>query len=425
MLIDLFPRTHVRFTRLTRLGAHLGGLARWLHLRGFAAEVIRKRIRKAPALEALLPALGEGGLCELSQERLLELAPRPARENLYLSAHVRSLAIYLDELGLLRQTVATPGERVVDTYLDFLGQVRGLAACTISYHGHTVRELLTFPSEYAHAAGAVLTDAGFASMKPQLSDFLPVHVRHFLDAPGRVAQHPPAVHLPVHVRPFPDDPVRVALQPPAVLLPVLVRPFPGAPAKVVPCRVAHNPPAVPLVLLVRPFRDGPVRVAHHPIPLPLPVRVRPFPDVPVRVALHPPALLLPVRVRPFIDEPARVAHNPPAVPLVLLVRPFRDGPVRVAHHPIPLPLPVRVRPFPDVPARVALHPPALLLPVRVRPFTDVPVRVAHHPIPLPLPVSEETRFLILSAVPFPGERTRTLRQAALACAGPLCRGALA
>lgn len=144
MLIDLFPRTHVRFACLTRLGAHLGGLARWLHLRGFAAEAIRKRIRKAPALEALLPPLGEGGLSELSQQRLLELAPRPARKNPYLSALVRSLAKYLDELSLLRHTVATPAECAVNTYLDFLAQVRGLAASTLSYHGYTVREFLAF-----------------------------------------------------------------------------------------------------------------------------------------------------------------------------------------------------------------------------------------------------------------------------------------
>ena len=53
-------------------------------------------------------------------------------------------AAYLDELGLLRQTVATPGARLVSAYLDFLGQVRGYAASTLGYHGYTVRELLAF-----------------------------------------------------------------------------------------------------------------------------------------------------------------------------------------------------------------------------------------------------------------------------------------
>ena len=144
MLIDLFPRTHVRYTCLALLGTQLDGLARWLAARGFPAEAIRERIRKAPILEALLLPLGKGDLGQLSREQLLALAPRPARDNPYLSALVRSLAAYLDELGLLRQTVATPGARLVSAYLDFLGQVRGYAASTLGYHGYTVRELLAF-----------------------------------------------------------------------------------------------------------------------------------------------------------------------------------------------------------------------------------------------------------------------------------------
>ena len=144
MLIDLFPRAHVRYTCLALLGTQLDGLARWLAARGFPAEAIRERIRKAPILEALLLPLGKGDLGQLSREQLLALAPRPARDNPYLSALVRSLAAYLDELGLLRQTVATPGVRLVSAYLDFLGQVRGYAASTLGYHGYTVRELLAF-----------------------------------------------------------------------------------------------------------------------------------------------------------------------------------------------------------------------------------------------------------------------------------------
>ncbi len=101
MLIDLFPPAHVRYTCLALLGTQLDGLARWLEARGFPAEAIRERIRKAPALEALRLPLGKGGLGQLSREQLLALAPRPARDSAYLPALVRSLPAYLDELGLL------------------------------------------------------------------------------------------------------------------------------------------------------------------------------------------------------------------------------------------------------------------------------------------------------------------------------------
>ena len=57
MLIDLFPRAHARFLKLPLLGETLDGLAEWLAQQRFPPTPSRRRVRKAPVLEALpLPA---------------------------------------------------------------------------------------------------------------------------------------------------------------------------------------------------------------------------------------------------------------------------------------------------------------------------------------------------------------------------------
>ena len=71
MLIDLFPRAHARFLKLPLLGDYLDGLARRLTTQGFTPARIRRRVCKAPVLEAMLASLGIRGLGELSRECLL------------------------------------------------------------------------------------------------------------------------------------------------------------------------------------------------------------------------------------------------------------------------------------------------------------------------------------------------------------------
>ena len=51
MLIDLFPRAHVRFLKLPLLGSLLEGLDQWLAAQGFAPAAIRCLVSKAPVLE--------------------------------------------------------------------------------------------------------------------------------------------------------------------------------------------------------------------------------------------------------------------------------------------------------------------------------------------------------------------------------------
>ena len=150
MLIDLFPRTAVRYLKLPLLGDTLDGLSRWLAARGFQPARIRRRIRKAPLLEAQLAALGIRVLGELSRERLLSLAPRPAKPRKDLSALVRSLAAYLPDSDLAPRPAPTPVSLLVDSYLEFLRKVRGLAAGTVRQHRRTALLLLEFVAFEQH-----------------------------------------------------------------------------------------------------------------------------------------------------------------------------------------------------------------------------------------------------------------------------------
>ena len=144
MLIDLFPRDHARFLKLPLLGDYLDGLAQWLATQGFPYSQIRRRVREAPVLEAMLASFGIRNLGELSRKRLLSLAPRPARSQPNLSALVRSMATFLADRELLRVVNPGPGEVLVRAYLEFLRQVRGLAASTVHHHRRTALDLLRF-----------------------------------------------------------------------------------------------------------------------------------------------------------------------------------------------------------------------------------------------------------------------------------------
>ena len=144
MLTDLFPRAAARFLKLPLLGDCLDGLAESLAARGFPPLRIRRRISKAPVLETMLASEGIRTLVELTRERLLSFAPRPARMHRDLSSLVRSLAAHLADSNRLHVADPSPGELLVRSYLEFLEQVRGLAASTVRHHRRTALCLLEF-----------------------------------------------------------------------------------------------------------------------------------------------------------------------------------------------------------------------------------------------------------------------------------------
>ena len=144
MLIELFPRAYARFLALPLLGPLLDGFARWLSDRGFAAQAIRGRVRKAPFLEELLLERRLGDLSNVGKPQLLALTAGKSQQDRHLSALVRSLADFLEQDELLATTVPTPGEQLADSYRLYLEQVRGLAASTQAEHRQLALGLLDF-----------------------------------------------------------------------------------------------------------------------------------------------------------------------------------------------------------------------------------------------------------------------------------------
>ena len=144
MILDLFPRTHARYTSLPLLGAHLDSLAGQLREEGYSCTTIRCRLSRSRALEASLQRHEVRELGDLSRKEFLLFAPSKARMDKHLSSLVRSLAVHLDAEGVLQPPVVTRVERLADTYHSHLLEVRGFAERTADGHVALARNLLAF-----------------------------------------------------------------------------------------------------------------------------------------------------------------------------------------------------------------------------------------------------------------------------------------
>jgi integrase/recombinase XerD len=188
MLAEMFPRAHARFTSLPLLGPHLDGFVVWLGSQGYSDLPVRRRIRETPRVEALLRRRRVLRLGSLSRAQLLELAPRDSQDDICLAAVVRSLARYLDALGLLARQAPTPHQQVVTAYGTHLGHVRGLADSTLTHHCSTASELLTF--------------LGFDRNRAVLRRVRQRQIEGFLRAAGRRVSRASLQHMVAHLRSF-------------------------------------------------------------------------------------------------------------------------------------------------------------------------------------------------------------------------------
>src|SRR5438270_3695567 len=142
MLVELYPRFHARFSSLPLLGRHVEGFVAWLHAQGYPRLPIRRRVRAMPRVDALLRRRRVRTLDDLSRVQLLGLAPRDSQRDVYLTALVRSLALYFDTQNMFGRPTLTPGQQLVEAYRLHLAHVRGLAESTMTHHAATVSELL-------------------------------------------------------------------------------------------------------------------------------------------------------------------------------------------------------------------------------------------------------------------------------------------
>ena len=144
LIKELCPRAHVRLTRLSLLGPLLEEFAAGLLATGLSLNSVRNRIRKAPEFEAVRVPHGDFEASRLTKSQLLALGPASARHDMHLLSLTRSLADYLDELGLLAVATPTPSDQLLVKYQQHLREVRGLAPSTVRTHVRLSRELLEF-----------------------------------------------------------------------------------------------------------------------------------------------------------------------------------------------------------------------------------------------------------------------------------------
>jgi integrase/recombinase XerD len=144
MLVELCPRAHTRYTSLPLLGPHLEAFVAWLVARGYPHLYIRRRLSAVPRFERRLRRRGVRRLEELCDIELLRFAPRHVRDDVQLSAVVRSLTRYLAENGVLARPKLTPSEQLIAAYRLHLLQTRGLTEKTVKLHCFTAAALLAF-----------------------------------------------------------------------------------------------------------------------------------------------------------------------------------------------------------------------------------------------------------------------------------------
>ena len=143
MLRSLFPRAHRRYLSLPLLGSIVDDLDDWLASNGYTqlsrksviwdlphvdAELRRRRIKKTPNLTRAVLHDCRGSLIQ----------KYPCR-----AATVRALERYLAANGLIvpgRPATGTSiASNLIEEYANFLSEVHGLAASTISFHRYTAR----------------------------------------------------------------------------------------------------------------------------------------------------------------------------------------------------------------------------------------------------------------------------------------------
>ena len=155
MLREIYPRNHARYASLPLLGPYLDGFVGWLRNQGYPLLPILARIRAAARLDALLSERGVRHPGELTASDLMGFRPACSRDDMYLTALVRSLAAYFADEGLLAPPVSTATDRLVSAYRCELENVRGLAESTVHHHIATVVEFLSH-LRYDGTAGQLL-----------------------------------------------------------------------------------------------------------------------------------------------------------------------------------------------------------------------------------------------------------------------------
>lgn len=145
MLLELFPKTHDRYTSLPIIGPVLEGYGSWLMKQGYSTDRLHEHFKAAPRLARQLQRRHVRRLDDLTQARLRACLPKRAAVDPNLMVLVRQLDRYFEtEVALYPPPPLTSLEERVGAYTAYLEQVRGFARSTSRNHRHTVTEFLTY-----------------------------------------------------------------------------------------------------------------------------------------------------------------------------------------------------------------------------------------------------------------------------------------
>jgi hypothetical protein len=143
MLHSLFLRAHCRFLSLPLLGSVADGFSDWLAGNGYTRVSRQNSIRMLPNVDADLRRRQVQELANLSIRFSAIVERLSARTVLSQRKQCGQLERYLAANGLIadgqQATGTSPASKLAKEYANYLPEVRGFAASTVSNHRHTVQ----------------------------------------------------------------------------------------------------------------------------------------------------------------------------------------------------------------------------------------------------------------------------------------------
>ena len=143
MLHSLFPRAHRRFLSLPLLGPLADGFDDWLTVNGYAPVSRKNSICVLPHVDAALRHRQVKEVANITHAVLHDCWTAILKIHPFTTRTVRTLERYLAANGLITDgeplTEPSRTSMLIDEYANYLREVRGFAASTVSHHRDTTQ----------------------------------------------------------------------------------------------------------------------------------------------------------------------------------------------------------------------------------------------------------------------------------------------
>lgn len=151
MLRSLFPRAHRRFLSLPLLGLVADGFDEWLMVNGYTQVSRKNSIRILPHVDAALRHRRVKEVVDITHAVLHDCWRTVLKAHPFETRTVRTLERYLAANGSIADgksaTETSRASMLIEEYANYLREVRGFAASTISHHRDTTQCFLQHLNE--------------------------------------------------------------------------------------------------------------------------------------------------------------------------------------------------------------------------------------------------------------------------------------